>query len=73
MTEEEKLIQIAQWSKDESEQNKAMAELREKYDPTYGYCTDCDFLVVTEKECCMHPDNVKAREELSESNENLGF
>ena len=34
--------------------NKAMKELRLKYDITYGWCEDCDGLVVKQKDCCMY-------------------
>ena len=54
MTEEEKqLISDAQYGTDE-EANKAMEELRDKFDKSYGWCSDCDYLVVKESECCMN-------------------
>lgn len=61
------LVKIAQAS-DDATANLAMKELREKYDATYGWCEDCDYAVVKEKECCMHPDNVKAREQEGDIN-----
>ena len=48
------LIDAAQNSEDESEANEAMRLLREKFDPTYGWCEDCDGLVCKEKDCCMN-------------------
>lgn len=54
MTEEEKqLIAIAQYGNDE-DANKAITKLREVFDQSYGYCLDCDYLVVKESECCMN-------------------
>ncbi|MEM6737430.1 MAG: hypothetical protein AAF620_15320 [Bacteroidota bacterium] len=32
----------------------AMKLLREKFDKTYMWCTDCDGLVTTEANCCMN-------------------
>lgn len=34
--------------------NKAMKELRERFDKTYFWCEDCDFLVTKEKDCCLN-------------------
>lgn len=54
MTEEEKqLITIAQHGNDE-DANKAITKLREEFDQSYGYCLDCDYLVVKDSECCMN-------------------
>jgi len=36
--------------------NAAMKELREKYDKSYGWCYDCDGLVVKKKDCCLIKD-----------------
>lgn len=56
MTDQEKgLIKIAECGGDK-EANKAMNELRKKFDKTYMWCEDCDFLVVKEKDCCMNRD-----------------
>jgi len=48
------LIKIAEQHPDNNEANKAMKELREKYDPTYGWCMDCDGLVCKSKDCCLN-------------------
>lgn len=53
-TEEEKLIHIAQWDRDDDKAHKAMLELKEKFDPTYHYCSDCDDLVTTVAACCLN-------------------
>tara|TARA_R100000781_G_scaffold115008_1_gene88415 strand:- start:2297 stop:2473 length:177 start_codon:yes stop_codon:yes gene_type:complete len=55
MTKEElELMRIAEQHPDDEEANKAMKQLREKYDPTYGWCMDCDGLVCKEKDCCLN-------------------
>lgn len=55
MTKEEaELIWTAQYDRDEQKANDAMKQLKEKYDETYGFCNDCDGLVVKESECCMN-------------------
>ncbi len=55
MTEEEKkLINTAQHSQNDTEAFNAMAELRKRFDESYGWCSDCDYLVVKESECCMN-------------------
>ena len=36
--------------------NEAMKILKEKYDNTYFFCGDCDYLVVKEKDCCLNYD-----------------
>jgi hypothetical protein len=53
MRTENKLIQIAEMHPDGKVANKAMKELRERFDPTYMWCMDCDGLVVKERLCCM--------------------
>jgi hypothetical protein len=53
MRTENKLIQIAEMHPDDKVANKAMKELRERFDPTYMWCMDCDGLVVKERLCCM--------------------
>ena len=69
MTKEEKaLILIAQYSKDDDQANKAMAELIEKHNSSYKFCNDCDGLVVTEAECCM---NRKVDESIDDSEESF--
>jgi len=51
---ENALITAAQHSDDDQEASDAMKLLREHYDPTYGWCEDCDGLVCKEKDCCMN-------------------
>lgn len=34
--------------------NKAMKELRNRFDETYFWCGDCDGLVCKQKECCLN-------------------
>jgi len=56
-TTEDMLIVIAQHEPDDVLANIAMKELREKYDPTYMWCEDCDGVVCKEKDCCLNqPD-----------------
>lgn len=55
MTLEEKLIEIAQCDND-VRANRAMKILRDRYDQNYGWCEDCDFLVVKETDCCVLKD-----------------
>ena len=50
---EEDLMFIAQHADDKAA-NKAMKELRKLFDKTYGWCEDCDGLVVKEKDCCLN-------------------
>ena len=54
MKTEQQLIEIAESHEDDKVANKAMKELREKFDKTYFYCLDCDCLVVKEKDCCLN-------------------
>lgn len=55
MTQEElELVISAETHPDDEIANKAMKELRLKYDITYGWCEDCDGLVVKQKDCCMY-------------------
>ena len=49
---ESELIKIAETHPDETVAQKAMIELRKRFDKTYGWCVDCDGLVVKEKDCC---------------------
>ncbi len=51
---EDELINLATWHIDDEVANKAMVELRERFDNTYFWCTDCDGLVVKEKDCCLN-------------------
>lgn len=55
MTQEEKdLLNIAQFDPNEGVAYEALKELQERFDPTYGYCMECDFLVCKAKDCCMN-------------------
>ncbi len=54
MKTENELIDLATWHIDDAVANKAMAELRERFDSTYFWCTDCDGLVVKDKDCCLN-------------------
>lgn len=54
MKTENELINLAQTHPSQSVANKAMKELRERFDPTYFWCVDCDGLVVKESECCLN-------------------
>ena len=53
MKTEIELIKIAEQHPEDSEANKAMKELRERFDKSYGWCSDCDGLVVKENDCCL--------------------
>jgi hypothetical protein len=52
MKTEQELIKIAQTSSNDAEANLAMKELRERFSPSYGWCADCDFLVIKAENCC---------------------
>ena len=54
MKTEDELAYIAEQHPDDEVANKAMAELRERFDSTYTWCVDCDGLVVKEKDCCLN-------------------
>lgn len=54
MKTEDELIEIAQQHIDDNVANKAMKELRERFDKTYIWCQDCDGLVCKEKDCCLN-------------------
>lgn len=54
MKTENQLIQLAEMHPDDKVVNKAMKELRERFDSTYIWCGDCDGLVVKESECCVN-------------------
>lgn len=63
MKTELELIRIAEQYSDDETASKAMKELRERFDKTYGWCVDCDGLVCKEKDCCLNreykePDNI---------------
>jgi len=57
MRTEMELVKIAEQG-DDSESAIAMKELRERFDPTYFWCDDCDGLVCKEKDCCMNQINI---------------
>ena len=50
------LIKIAECG-DDNDASLAMNELRNRFDKTYGWCEDCDFLVCKEKDCCLNKIN----------------
>lgn len=52
--EEIRLCRIAEMDPDDAKANTAMKELRERFDSTYGWCNDCDGLVVKKKDCCLN-------------------
>ena len=54
MKTENELIALAEQHPDDNVANKAMKELRERFDKTYGWCQDCDGLVCKEKDCCLN-------------------
>jgi hypothetical protein len=54
MKTEIELIRLAEQHPDDEVANKAMQELRTKFDKTYGWCNDCDGLVCKEKDCCLN-------------------
>lgn len=49
---EEELIRIAQCGNDDDATN-AMIELREHFDSTYVWCSECDYAVVKFSNCCL--------------------
>lgn len=51
---EAQLINIATWNQDDKIASEAMKELHLRFDKTYGWCQDCDGLVVKESECCLN-------------------
>lgn len=53
MKTEEQLL-IACYGESDTEANAAMKELKERFDPTYHFCLDCDGLPTTEKNCCLN-------------------
>lgn len=54
---ENRLIIIAERNPDDKVSSEAMKELRERFDKSYGWCDDCDGLVVKEKDCCINRIN----------------
>ncbi len=51
---EDALIVLAEMHIHDHIASQAMKKLREHYDKTYGWCMDCDGLVVKEKDCCLN-------------------
>ena len=51
---EEALIILAENHPDDDTANLAMSELRNRFDPSYGWCLDCDGLVCKEKDYCLN-------------------
>lgn len=47
------LVSVAELS-DDDHANKAMKILRKYFDSDYGFCLDCDGLVIKEKDCCTN-------------------
>jgi hypothetical protein len=56
MKTEKELILTAEQHPNEETANKAMKELRSRFDKTYVWCNDCDGLVTKEKDCCLNID-----------------
>lgn len=54
MKTENELADIATFHEDDIVANAAMKELRERFDPTYFFCVDCDGIATSEKDCCMN-------------------
>lgn len=54
MTEEKNRLIIIAEGRDDEQAHKAMSILRDKYDPSYCWCLDCDYIVVKEADCCMN-------------------
>jgi len=63
MNTENELIQLAEQHPDDIVANKAMKELREKFDKTYFWCEDCDGLVCKEIDCCLNIINTEVIDE----------
>lgn len=51
---EHRLVEIATMHPDDKVANRAMKILRKRYDKTYIWCADCDYLVTKEKDCCLN-------------------
>lgn len=58
MKTENELIQLAEMHLDNDISKAAMKELRERFDNTYMWCSDCDGLVVKTKDCCFNKNDV---------------
>lgn len=46
------LIKIAEQG-DDKEATEAMILLRTLYDPTYIWCSECDYIVIKAGDCCL--------------------
>lgn len=51
---EEQLVYTAERDSSETRANQAMALLRQRHHSSYGWCWDCDGLVIREKDCCLN-------------------
>lgn len=60
MRTEKELIALAEQHLDDNVANEAMKELRERFDETYGWCSDCDYIVCKEKGCCLNKTDNEA-------------
>lgn len=54
MKTEKELQWIATMADSDEEAGEAMKELRERFDPTYFYCCECDGMATKESECCLN-------------------
>lgn len=54
MNREQRLCRVAEQDPDDKRANKAMRLLRTYYDNTYGWCLECDLMVVKYSQCCMN-------------------
>lgn len=48
------LVGMAENHPDDNLANRAMKILRNKFDKTYGWCNDCDGLVIKKRYCCLN-------------------
>lgn len=58
---EQQLILLAETGTDD-EAREALSLLRQYYDSTYMMCSDCDYLVVKEKDCCMNRIDIENKQ-----------
>ncbi len=70
MKTKQELIEIAE-SNDDTKADAAMKELRERFDKTYFWCADCDYLVTTQINCCMNRENKEQRQKVKNVLEKL--
>lgn len=54
---ENQLASVAEYHPNQEISSEAMKQLKEKFDPTYMWCSDCDFAVVIEKDCCLNQES----------------